>query len=245
MSVKIKIFNNRYPLIPFVATLVGIVILTMLGNWQVGRLQEKRELISTIEKSIKTPSQIIDANNILEVNLFQKIKLKGYFEEGQNIFLYGKRSGAAEKDGYYILSPFVMMNGQKKEILLVSRGWVPQSVKAELVSNKISLPDYEQVIEVIVMPGEKKQMLTPENDTEKNIWFRIDPKFAAETHDVTVKHAYFRQINAQNLPTGMVALSTNNLSKLRNDHLEYAISWYGLAISLLIMFIYYYNANLG
>lgn len=243
MPAKIRIFNKRYPLIPFSATLIGIVLLTMLGNWQVRRLGEKHELISSIERSMIIPAQQINADNVKNIELFQKIKLTGSFAEEQNIFLYGKRSGTAEKDGYYILTPFIMTEGNKTERLLVSRGWIPQSLKERITSGSVTLPNAEQTIEAVVMPGEHKQFLTPENDVEKNIWFRIDPQFAAKTHNITVNHVYFRQINAQNLPEGMVGLNTANLSRIRNDHLEYALSWYGLAISLFVMFVYYYRTN--
>lgn len=246
MSKTVRIFNHQYPLIPFISTLLGIVMLTMLGNWQLKRLEEKSRLISAIEQSMITPAQLVTADNIKNVEIFQKIKLEGSFIEGQNIFLYGKRSGTAEKDGYYILSPFIVDNQQgqeNSEIILVSRGWIPQSMKATIADGTLSFANSMQSIEVVVMPREKKPLFMPENDLERNIWFRIDPEFAVGTHNVTIGNVYFRQINASDLPDGMVPLSTSNLSKVRNDHLEYAISWYGLAVALIIMFLYYYHGS--
>lgn len=244
MSKTVRIFNYQYPLIPFASTLLGVIVLTMLGNWQLKRLEEKSRLISAIEQAIITPAQLVTADNINNVKIFQKIKFEGSFIEGQNIFLYGKRSATAEKDGYYILSPFIIDNQQDQEnseIILVSRGWIPQSMKAAIADGTVTLASSMQSIEAVVMPREKKPLFMPENDVERNIWFRIDPEFAVNTHNVTVGDVYFRQINASDLPDGMVPLSTSNLSKIRNDHLEYAISWYGLALALIIMFLYYYH----
>lgn len=245
MPKKIRIFNTFYPIIPFFATLLAVIILIMLGNWQVRRLSEKRAMIETIEQSMKLPAQMIDLQDISNSNLklFHKIKLKGHFAKNKLIFLYGKRSVTAEKDGYYVLSPFIMQQDSKEEVLLISRGWAPQSVKADLEAGKLSMLDEEQVIEAVVMPAEKKQFFVPENDIKKNIWFTIDPDFAAKTYGVTVENVYFKQINADNFPKGVVPLNADSLNKIRNDHLEYAISWYGLAIALIIMFIYYYHTN--
>ena len=65
--------------------------------------------------------------------LYAKIKVQGHFLDGENIFLYGRRSAYPEKDGYYLLSPF---KDKLENVYLVSRAWIPQSVKGSISSFK-------------------------------------------------------------------------------------------------------------
>ena len=91
----------------------------------------------------------------------------------------------------------------------------------------------------ITLPNEKKSFLVPENDKEKNIWFNIDLNMAQEVVGTNVTNFYLMQIDSQDLPNGGKPLSTNHLNKVRNDHMEYAITWYSLAACLFILFLIY------
>ena len=52
---------------------------------------------------------------------------------------------------------------------------------------------------------------------------------------------YLQQINNQSLPKGIKPIPCANLIKIRNDHLEYAITWFLLAFALLVILIFYYK----
>ena len=79
----------------------------------------------------------------------------------------------------------------------------------------------------------------PENDKNNKIWFTIDLDMAHEMLGVTENKYYLMQIQSTTLPEGGKPLSTEHLSKVRNDHFEYAITWYSLAACLLLMFFIY------
>jgi surfeit locus 1 family protein len=220
-------------LLPLIFVTIATIILILLGNWQLARLDEKQNFIQTIEFNIANPAisiQDLDTN----VPNYSKIKLSGTFLPGKNAFLYGRRSALPEKDGYYLLSAFTAEDGK---IYTVSRGWLPQSIKNNM-DNFITDQESE-TIEAIILPGEKKNFFVPENDRKNNIWFTLDLNMAAEVIDSTVTDFYLMQIDSQNLPKGAVPLKTTHLNKVRNDHLEYAITWYSLAAGLLLVFIIY------
>lgn len=217
-------------------TVIAVLALIMLGNWQLRRLDYKNEFIKRMEHNIASPAIHIDSAD-LPVELYSKVTIPGKFLEQKDVLLYGRRSASAEKDGYYLLSPFKSDDGR---IYLVSRGWVAQSRKASV---KDSLISRHEEITAIAMPGEKKRFFMPENDAENGVWFTLDLDMAATIMGVDQADFYLMQIEAEDLPEGVKPLSATNLSKIRNDHLEYAITWYILAACLVGVYAVYYIKN--
>ncbi len=233
MRKTIRIFGLKFELMPFIFVLIALIILISLGNWQLDRLSQKNHFIQTIDTNIQNSPIIID-NVSDNIEHYAKIELEGTFLKDKNIFLYGRRSASPEKDGYYLLSPFKTING---DILLVSRGWIPQSAKDNF-SEYNQLTDTIKIVG-ITLPHEKKNFLVPENDRKKNIWFNIDLMMAKEVVGINVTNFYLMQVGSKDLPNGGKSLSTTHLNKVRNDHMEYAITWYSLGACLLILFLIY------
>jgi surfeit locus 1 family protein len=236
----VKIFYKEYPLPHLLLLTIAALILLTLGIWQLNRLDEKTKLISKISETITSPPLKLNPVDIFDTEKFSKVSAEGHFTN-QHIFLYGRRSGTAEKDGYYVLTPFILDN---QRIILVSRGWAPQSLKKKIENGEIQLPSLKEMINAIVMPGEHGQFLTPNNDVARNIWFNIDLELAKKIGIINFDQFYLRQIDNTNLPQGMVSLNADNLIHIRNDHLEYALTWFSLAISIVVIyFIYGGRAN--
>lgn len=226
------IFNQKFEAVPFLVVSLCVLALICLGNWQLKRLKEKENFIVKIELNIKNPPiEMVDLKTAPE--LYAKIKVQGHFLDGENIFLYGRRSAYPEKDGYYLLSPFEDKLGN---IYLVSRAWIPQSVKASISSFKSKS---EETITAFVMPGEEKRIFIPDNDKKNNIWFTLDLQEASQKLGITKKDFYLMQVNSTDLPDGAFPLISTYLNVIRNDHLEYAITWYSLAGFLCIIYFLY------
>lgn len=259
----ISIFGQKFHTISFIVVLSCVATLLYLGTWQLERRKEKLNFIDQINRNITNPPVKLDSrlrgndsngalndsngavndNNPspvsspdfsgLSIPLYTKIELSGHFLDDQKIFLYGRRSAYPEKDGYYFLSPFQDRLGNT---YLVSRGWVPQSAKKNLESFK---SNSDSTITAFVMPGEKKSFFTPDNDLKNNIWFTLDLMQAKAEFQLSSNHFYLMQIDNHDLPEGAFSLTSKYLNVVRNDHLEYAITWYSLAGFLcLIYFIF-------
>lgn len=208
----------------------------LLGNWQLKRLHQKNHLIGSIESNLASPAKFIDSDDIT-TEIYDKISMKGQFLAGKNIFLYGRRSSSPEKDGYYMLSVFKA--DHDGSTYLVSRGWLPQSVKNKFSNTaRVEKPI---IIQAIALPGEKRSFFVPKNDTKNNIWFTIDLKAAHDILGVDRTDYYLMEIYSGSLPEGVKPLNTSTLAKIRNDHLEYAITWYSLATCLVIIFLIYHR----
>lgn len=233
MKKEVTAFGHQFELLPLLFVIFTAILLILLGNWQLRRLNEKQDFIKSIERNIANPPIALE-DFASTPPLYSKILISGYFIPKKDIFLYGRRSASPEKDGYYLISAFAANDGN---IYMVSRGWLSQSVKNNI--NKFT-PSQKQIsLEAITLPGEKKNFFVPENDKKNNIWFTLDLLMATKVIDTTVTNFYLMQINAQNLPSGIKPLRTTHLNKVRNDHLEYAITWYSLAACLVLMFIIY------
>lgn len=228
MQNRINIYNSKLLLI---LVSIGVLSLVLLGNWQLKRLAEKNVFIKTIEHNIASPAISI-SSNAAPTPTYSKVAIVGRFLPNKNILLYGRRSAHPEKDGYYMLSAFEAENGQR---YLVSRGWIPQSLKDNFYN--FILPHDNETIEAFTLPSEHRSFMMPKNDNDNNIWFTIDLQMAHNLLGVTETKYYLMQINNQLLPNGAKSLSANQLSKVRNDHLEYAMTWYSLAICLALVFI--------
>lgn len=231
-TMKVKICNQQFELLPLIFTSVTIILLILCGNWQLRRLEEKEYFIATIEDNIVAPAKILsEFRNTPPI--YSKATISGHFIPHKNLYLYGRRTASPEKDGYYLISAFASDNGQT---YMISRGWLPASIKSHLIINESIITE---TIEGMVLPGEKKNFVIPDNDQKNNIWFTLDLDMAANTMGSTVNDFYLMQINSDALPNGVAPLNTNNLSKVRNDHLEYAITWYSLAGCLFVIFMVY------
>lgn len=233
MNKTINIFGLKYRLISLPFVFAAFFTLTSLGNWQGERAREKNELIRSIEYNIKAPPAITYGSTLRYTDNYSKIVVYGRFIPGTDVFLYGRRSAYPEKDGYYLLSSF---KTDDNDIILVSRGWIPQSVKDNyeeysVNTNKVRLVGF-------VLPGEKPSLITPSSSNKvEDIWFFIDLDKAKKRFNLTIDNFYLMQINSVDLPDGGLSLSGHNLSKIRNDHFEYMITWYSLAFILIIMFL--------
>lgn len=220
--------NKITPILLFIA----FVILIILGSWQLKRRNEKIAFINSIEHNITAPAALLTGDDGIK-HPHSKIRLQGMFINEKSTYLYGRKTSSSEKDGYYLLTPFKDISGN---IYLISRGWLPHSAKDNL--HLPNLPNNQVEITAITLPGEHKNFMVPDNDLENNIWFTIDLGMAKKIFNITNDKYYLMEVNSEHLPLGVLPHSMTNLSKIRNDHLEYALTWFGLALCLLIMCIY-------
>ncbi len=234
-------FSKKFLLLKITAILIPVLILISLGTWQIYRYKYKTELIATIKNNLRDKPIIFPKKNTnYNIKPFSVIKISGHFINNKTILVYGKRSGTTENHGYYWMTPFHSSNGQ---IFLVSRGWVPHSLKNTTYNIKYNK---NEEITAIALSGEKKPILIPENDVDKNIWFTIDLKQAQKVLSTNVTDIYLMQIENTKLPKGIIPLNGNKvIIGLRNNHLEYAITWYSLAISLIIIVFLYQKKNIS
>ncbi len=223
-----KFNNSRFNFIDFF-TLCTVIILITLGFWQLSRLKEKKLFLEAMDYNLTSPA--VDLNALEDNLIYRKVKITGHFLVGADIHLYGRRSMSKEKDGYYLVTPFKTTNDK---IILVARGWFSNRHK-----NAISSAANEQTHEIIgvTMPTEKIRSFIPDNDIKNNVWFTLDLVGASDILGLKLENFYVildgKDISGLDI---LIPLSMNHLANIRNDHLEYALTWFGLAISLIVIY---------
>ncbi|MCC8467250.1 MAG: SURF1 family protein [Rickettsia endosymbiont of Eriopis connexa] len=212
--------------------LITFVILVSLGFWQLSRLKEKKLFLASMQANLTSPA--VNLAEIQDGLPYHKVKIIGQFLPNKDIYLYGRRSMSSEKDGYYLVTPFKTL---EDKVILVARGWFSNRNK-----NIITQTTNDQQHEIIgvTMPSEKTRSYLPANDIKNNVWLTLDLKEASQTLELNLENFYIitEGKDISNLDI-LLPLSINHLAAIRNDHLEYALTWFGLAISLIVIYVIY------
>ncbi|MDR0329602.1 MAG: hypothetical protein LBH99_02935 [Rickettsia sp.] len=227
----LKIGKCQVQLLPLLLTILAFVILLSLGFWQIARLQEKELFLSSMKNNLNNPP--IDIKTLSGNKLYAKIRANGYFLAGKNLHLYGRRSMSTEKDGYYLVTPF---QTDDNKIILVVLGWFAGRHK----KNIDNIIDNSMEITGVILPGEKTKLFVQDNDVKNNVWFTLDLIQASNVLGLKLEDFYLIMEGNNNQSDILKSLSIENLLNVRNNHLEYAITWFALAISLAVIFVIYH-----
>ena len=206
---------------------VYFIILTLLslGFWQIYRLNWKLELIEQIENSLKNDP--VELSNIEKKN-YLRIKTSGDIDFDKQIYLYNLND--AGKPGFEVINPIKIGD----ENYLVNRGWIPFE-KKDLP--EINLVDQNQIVGTLMLQT-KPSTFKPDNDIEKNYWFTLDRedilKFTGRNFS-----EYVIYLNGDyKIPKPRVITA-----KISNNHKKYAITWFSMAISILLIYLYFRKKN--
>jgi surfeit locus 1 family protein len=224
----LKIGKRQVQLLPLLLTILVFVILLSLGFWQIARLQEKELFLSSMKNNLNNSP--IDIKTLSGNKLYAKIRANGYFLVGKNLHLYGRRSMSTEKDGYYLVTPF---QTDDNKIILVVLGWFAGRHK----KNIDNIIDNSMEITGVILPGEKTKLFVLDNDVKNNVWFTLDLTQASDVLGLKLEDFYLVMEGNNNRSDILKSLSIENLLNVRNNHLEYAITWFALAISLAVIFM--------
>ena len=200
-------------------------MLLSLGSWQLYRLNWKLNLLSEIENSLKNdPVEFskVDKKNYL------RIKTSGIIDFNKQIYLYNLNESG--KPGFEVINPIIINN----ENYLINRGWIPFDKKDRPEINLIN----ESSIIGTLKQQHKASTFKPDNDLNKNYWFTLNRE---DIFKYTGKNFsdYVIYLNGDyKLPKPKVI--TANIS---NNHKKYAITWFSMAISILLIYLYFRKKN--
>jgi len=205
-----------------------ITLFCALGTWQLYRLQWKMELISEITFGLN--STPITYSNLITKN-YQRIISEGSYNFKDQIYLYSLNEKG--KPGFDVITPFETIG---KENVLVNRGWISKEFK--------ELPEINSIKSSVKITGllrkiYKANIFKPDNDIEGNIWFSVNlndlEKFTGKKFSNFIIYLEDRNI--------VVPLPRKITVDVPNNHLKYAITWYSIAISILLYYLYFRKKN--
>ena len=202
-----------------------ILVLLSLGCWQLYRLNWKLNLIQEIQNSLKNdPIELSKAN---EKN-FLRIQTSGEIDFDKQIYLYNLNDNG--KPGFEVVNP-ILINDKN---YLINRGWIPFNQKDQ---PEINLVDEIKIIGTLKLQS-KASTFKPENDIEKNYWFTLDRDDVFKYTGKNFSNFIIYLNGDYNIPKPKVI--TANIS---NNHKKYAITWFSMAISILLLYLYFRRKN--
>ncbi len=202
-----------------------ILVLLSLGFWQLYRLSWKLDLINQIENSLKV--EPIELQNVEKKN-YLRIKTSGQIDFEKQIYLYNLNETG--KPGFEVINPIKI----GKEDYLINRGWISFDKKNK---PEINIIDQKNIIGTLMLQS-KSSSFKPKNEIDKNYWFTLDRedilKFTGRNFS---KYIIYLNGNYENPRPKVIT------AKISNNHKKYAITWFSMAISILLIYLYFRKKN--
>lgn len=208
----------------------------IMGTWQVQRLAWKENLLAAIEQAKGQPAitKLPQSDADITALEFRPVTLSGSWVRGVEYHLFPRWYQG--KQGYWIIAPFTLGDGR---VVLVNRGWVPTEKKDPATRPETQARGYDKVAGLLRLGGER-HAFTPSNRAEKNLWFARDIGEMAAAHDLKrVIPAMVDVVGTQD--ANHLPVPSDGTITLRNDHLSYIITWYGIAAGILVIFLVYHR----
>jgi surfeit locus 1 family protein len=220
--------------------LAALAVLIGLGVWQLERLQWKEGLIAEIEaRSTGAPITIAEALAIARQGRdpdYYRVRVEGRFHHDKERYLFAQ-SLADGTPGWHVITPLETTGG---DMVLVDRGFVPDVLK-EASSRASGLVEGVVTVTGIVRSPEIQGSFVPDNEREANRWFWRDLGAMARSMfpEGTVEMApFFLDAEKSDVPGGWPEGGQTRL-ELPNNHLQYATTWFLLALCLLVIYAVY------
>ena len=198
-----------------------IFTILSLGTWQVYRLYLKNNLISDLQNNLKTSSINfnVDIDKEYTKVLFKKKDLN------TKIFLYHLNKGEI---GFKVIVPYEINSSL---LVLVDKGWIRKD-KINLIKNTLFNDD---IIEGYTRKIREKNLFTPNNNIKEDFLYSVE----IDNLKKSLNKNIYPLLIIQTSKTNKDIIPNNYEVRLPNNHLQYAITWYGLAIFTIIFFLYY------
>ena len=192
-----------------------------MGTWQVYRLYLKNNLISDLQNNLKTSSINfnVDIDKEYTKVLFKKKDLN------TKIFLYHLNKGEI---GFKVIVPYEINSSL---LVLVDKGWIRKD-KISLIKNTLFNDD---IIEGYTKKIREKNLFTPNNNIKEDFLYSVE----IDNLKKSLNKNIYPLLIIQTSKTNKDIIPNDYEVRLPNNHLQYAITWYGLALFTIIFFLYY------
>lgn len=227
---------TRRLLVPVLMTLVMVVTLASLGVWQLQRKGEKETLIAALDARVTGAPVSLPAERdwsavTQAADEFQRVRFSGTFKPGQAL-VYAGAGSALRADvsgpGVWVFGAVELPSGGT---VVVDRGFAAESEKGRIAS-AVGEAEFVGVLRFPETPG----WFTPPPDRGNALWFARDHRAMAQANGWGEVAPFYIDLESP-MPPGGVPKPGPVHVQLRNEHLQYAITWFGLALVVLGSFL--------
>lgn len=219
-----------------VAVALAFVLLMGLGIWQVERLHWKLALIAQVNSNLAaqplTPDRALAMGSEAQ---YHRVALNGRFDNKNETYVF--TTGPDGQAVYHVLTPFRLADGRT---LMVDRGYIPLALRDPGTRKAGELGGVE-IVGVWRMP-DAPGPFTPAPDLKKQVWYARDVTAMAKVERIALAAPVIVEADATANPGGWPK-GGQTVVRFRNQHLQYAITWFALAGGLLIVYLAYHRAQ--
>ena len=216
-----------------VLALFTFAVLIGLGTWQVERLQWKEALLARIAERVAAeplPPAELEALWASEGDVeYVPVTLSGTFDHGAEQHFLATHQG---RSGWYVYTPLSLSDGRS---VIVNRGFVPYDMK-ETGERPWREPQGEVAFTALARNplDEKPGFIVPDNAPADNLWYWKDHAAMGEAMGLAADETlpFFVDIRAYEDEAVDYPVPGVTQIALPNNHLQYAVTWYGLAAAL-------------
>lgn len=214
---------------------VLFAILCWLGVWQLERLQWKLALIATVNGHMTAAPVTLERITAMPVDeaQYRRVTLQGHFDHAREAYVF--TTDASGTPVYHVLTPFLTDSGKT---LVVDRGAVPKE-KLDPASRAAGNAGGETAVTGVWRAPDAPGLFTPPPDLAHHVWYARDLKGIAAADHIALSQPDLVEADATANPGGL-PLGGQTVVSFRNQHLSYAVTWFGLAIGLLGIWFSYH-----
>jgi len=216
----------RRLIVPGIMALAMFAILLGLGTWQIYRLHWKEGILSQIARAEAAPPIPLAASPQPFTKVVVSGRLRPDLSASFGVELRDTRQGPTL--GIFLIQPLERPGAPP---ILVDRGWVPEKRTAP-----IAQPEGDTTVVGFVHAPEKPGIFSAADDPASRTFYTLDPHKIGTSLGLP-QVAPFVLIAMGPPPAQLWPDPAQHLPRPPNDHLNYAITWYSLALVLVVMFV--------
>lgn len=216
---------------PTLIAAAGVIVLAGLGTWQMQRLHWKEALIASMEaRGTEPPLESVPFGADPEAIEYRRIRITGSFSHDKEMYLQSRvRNGIA---GLHVITPLVL--GERGAVL-VDRGWIPPE-RGDPETRPEGQIEGPVEVEGVVRRDWKPGPFTPDNRPDANQWYWMNTNAMGAQAGFEVVPFYIFATTGP-APGGFPIADEAAGAQIVNNHLQYALTWYALAVALIAIYL--------
>ena len=223
--------RSRMPVLLFMV--IGLAILVGLGTWQVQRLFWKEALIERVEERLgSAPQDLLQLSKtgfVKQKHEYLPVSFSGSFDHAGEVYFF--TTGPGGSSGWNVHTPVELSTG---EFVIVNRGFVPFDLRTPALRAEGQLAGLQEMQGLLRFPLVDKPFGSFDNDFDKRefYWRNVPEMSSVMGSDTRFFLSVIVDLDLSDLPGGWPRGGATIVS-FPNNHLQYAITWFGLALTLL------------
>jgi surfeit locus 1 family protein len=232
--------------VPMLFALAAFVTFIGLGTWQIQRKAWKEALIDVLERRLSaTPAALPARERWAGLDRideeFRRVRLRAEFQPGRDAVVYAGGSALrpdVKAPGYFVFAPARTSDGG---VVAINRGFVPEPRRG--ADGHVKPAGWIDIVGVLRWP-ESAGWFVREYDAAEDTWFARNHLGMATRNAWGAVAPFYVEMEGPQPPDGLPRAGALKVS-MRNDHLQYAITWYGLALVVAVMFGFWIRGRYG